>query len=248
VGGYYVTHAFTQGSAGNGNDGAPLAAAKKDTGKTDQPANLPAKGRQDTPAVPTAKADVTPKDQAPKEAPTDMPKEPPPMPDPVVAKLPDPMPQPKTMPEPKPEPPPEPKAPPQPKLSPEEEQILLLVNTARANDAKKLPPLRPNALLFDIARAQAARLAKQENVDATLDEKKLGTMLTAGGYKFTARKLGANQAADKDLQPSAAFQAWFDNNVTKDVLLEPNEETGIGIGKSDKGELFYLMIYATSDK
>ena len=107
--------------------------------------------------------------------------------------------------------------------------------------------MRPSAVLFQIARAHAAKLAKEEKLDEALDEKRLGALLTAGGYKFKTGKIGANQAADANLRPDAAFQAWLGANVTKEILLEPNQDTGIGIVKTDKGEVYYLMIYATPE-
>ena len=112
----------------------------------------------------------------------------------------------------------------------------------------KPAPLKPNAVLFKIARAQAAKLAAAEKLDENLDEKKLGALLSDGGYKFQAKKIGANQAADKDIQPNAAFQAWIDYRVAREILMEPNEDAGIGIVKSDKGDIFYVMICATPDK
>jgi uncharacterized protein YkwD len=201
------------------------------------------------------KTQAAPPDRISEERPPEKPKITPVPTDNVAAKLPDPKSKPEPEPPPeakvvlKPEPMPVPKTQPQPelKLTPEEEQVLQLVNTARSNHASKPPALKPNTVLVKIARDHAAKIAREEKLDENLDEKRLGALLRDGGYNFKASKLGANQAADNNLQPTAAFEAWYGKQVTKEILLEPNAETGIGIVKSDKGETYYLMIFATPD-
>lgn len=176
---------------------------------------------------------------------------PPPSPTPEPKPDPKPEPKPDPKPEPKPDPKPEPKPEPKPdmlKLSAEEEIMLKLVNDARSKDPKKPPELKPNAMLFKVARDHAAKMAKEGKLDEELDEKKLTTLLTTAGYKLKAGKATANQTADKDLQPAAAFNAWAETPAAKELFLEANEDTGIGIAKSDKGEIFYLMIYASPEK
>jgi uncharacterized protein YkwD len=132
-------------------------------------------------------------------------------------------------------------------LSPEEQLILNLVNDLRAKQFKKLPPLKPNALLFKVARDYAATMAKEDKLDEDLYEEKLEKLLTAAGYNQACTAL-ANQMADRSLQPSAVFQAWEDHIAARAMMLEPNEDTGIGVAKSEKGEIYYLMIYATPKK
>jgi uncharacterized protein YkwD len=243
VGGYYISRTVA-GTSMMKEDRGEFAAASASTTSRRQDTRVAATPRVDTAPTPMAKLDTPRKQEAPK-GPAAPVIEPGPK---QTDRMPEPQAKPDRMvvPEPKPEPRPDP--PPELKLAPEELQILQQVNTARAGDAMKLPPLRPDPVLFKIARDHAAKLASQDKLDDKLDEKKLGVLLTDGGYKFKAGKIGANQAADVDIQPGAVFQAWFDFNVSRSILLEPNEDTGIGIGKNGKGGLFYLMIYATPEK
>src|SRR5258707_12094595 len=44
------------------------------------------------------------------------------------------------------------------------------------------------------------------------------------------------QTADKNLQPSTAVMAWAETLAAKELFLEPNEDTGIGIAKSERSE------------
>jgi hypothetical protein len=88
-------------------------------------------------------------------------------------------------------------------------------------------------------------MAREEMLDEDLDEKKLEGLLTAAGYKFKAGTIAANQTGDRNLPPTAAFMACVENLAAREQLLEATEETGIGIARNAKGEVFYLMIYAT---
>lgn len=133
-------------------------------------------------------------------------------------------------------------------LSREEQLILNLVNDVRAKHRKKPPALKVSAILCQVARKHAATMAKEERLDEDLDVKKLEGMLTSAGYRFKAGTVAANQTADLNLMPTAAFMAWAENIPAREQLLEANEETGIGIARSARGEIFYLMIYATLKK
>jgi uncharacterized protein YkwD len=129
------------------------------------------------------------------------------------------------------------------KMTPEEERIFNLVNNARTQDTKK--PLKPSPVLFISARAHAANMAKKEDLSDELDGKDTAARLKDAGYKVNPDKTWGNLTADKNLGPDQAFQVWFGAAASKASILEDAIETGIGIGKSEKGDIYYYQIYAT---
>src|SRR5690242_15636055 len=80
------------------------------------------------------------------------------------------------------------------KLSKEEQRVLDLANEARAKE--KLPPLKANATLAQVARAHAANMAKQHKMDHVLDGKNPAQRVDKAGYDYSS--MGENIAvADK---------------------------------------------------
>jgi uncharacterized protein YkwD len=135
-----------------------------------------------------------------------------------------------------------------PVLSAEEEELLRLVNKARAEDGKQLPPLTPNAKLFEVARAKAASLAKVKTLTPDLDGKPLAERVVEVGYKPVKSKVAANLVAHKDLSAQQALAAWLEDPTTRQLLLDAYQETGIGVVRGEQGEVFYCQIYAMPEK
>jgi len=133
-------------------------------------------------------------------------------------------------------------------MSAEEEELLRLVNKARAEDGKQLPPLTPNALLFEVARAKAASLTKLKTLTPDLDGKSLAERVVEAGYKPVKNKVAANLVAHKDLSPQQARAAWLEDPATRQLLLDAFQETGIGVVRGEQGEVFYCQIYAVPEK
>src|SRR5262245_45275736 len=68
------------------------------------------------------------------------------------------------------------------KLEPEEERALELVNQARTK--AKLPALKVNALLTEVARKHSANMARQGKLEHKLDGKDLEERLDSAGYRW----------------------------------------------------------------
>jgi uncharacterized protein YkwD len=145
---------------------------------------------------------------------------------------------------PNPLPPPAPPPEPAVQLSPEEQQLLDLVNQARAEE--KLPPLKPHPKLVAVARAHAANMANQETLDDELDGKDTPRRVAEAGY--AARKVVPNLLVDGNLDPAAAIGAWLEGVVARSNILDKFEETGIGIARNDKGEVYFIQVFATPEK
>src|SRR5438105_3825929 len=77
------------------------------------------------------------------------------------------------------------------KLSEDEQAIVDLTNKAR--EKEKLAALKPNPVLFKVARAHSANMAKQKKMEHVLDDKNPADRLKAAGYKY--EWMGENVAA-----------------------------------------------------
>jgi uncharacterized protein YkwD len=127
------------------------------------------------------------------------------------------------------------------KLSDDEKTLLDLTNAERAK--AKLPPLAPNPLLFRVARAHSANMAKKREMKHVLDGKNVDDRLDDVGYDF--RKCGENIAEGDDASPQEIIKGWMDSKGHREHILEPAfTEVGIGIARDDKGEVYYTMDFA----
>jgi len=127
------------------------------------------------------------------------------------------------------------------KLSSEEQTLLDLTNRERR--LKNLPALKVHPQLMKAAREHAANMAKQQKLDHQLDGKDMSDRIKAQGYAFS--EAGENIAH----KPSTARQAmkkWMDsedhrNNILSDEFVE----IGLGMAKSEKGEYYWVQVFAT---
>lgn len=127
-------------------------------------------------------------------------------------------------------------------ISSQEQTIIDLVNKERKKE--KLPLLKPNPLLFKAARAHSENMAKQQKMEHKLDGKTPAQRVRAVGYRY--RACGENIAAGGPRWAlSEVHQAWMDSEGHRDNILGKNyTQIGIGIAKSEQGELYYTQVFA----
>lgn len=124
-------------------------------------------------------------------------------------------------------------------ISPEEDMLLKLVNKDR--EEEKLPALKPNPKLFAVARAHAAAMAKIGAADDEIDEKDNVKRLEAAGIKY--EKADINLAVGA---PQQVFPKWKTTAAEKEKYMgEKFTETGIGVARNAKGQIFTTQIYLT---
>ncbi len=130
------------------------------------------------------------------------------------------------------------------KLEPEEERALELVNQARVK--AKLPALKVNALLTEVARKHSANMARQGKLEHKLDGKDLEARLEAAGYRWLG--FGENIAFSKRKTRAAgdeAFETWMNSKSHRENVLEAEfTETGVGVARDARGEAYFTQVFA----
>jgi uncharacterized protein YkwD len=126
-----------------------------------------------------------------------------------------------------------------------EKAVLDLTNKAR--EEEKLPPLKPNAILFKAAREHTLNMIKQNKMDHVLDGKKPSDRTKEAGYK--SGWIGENIAAGQGWLPHVAFKVWMESPGHKaNILNRTYSEIGIGVSRSTKGEYFYTQVFGGRPK
>jgi uncharacterized protein YkwD len=126
-------------------------------------------------------------------------------------------------------------------MTPDEKTILDLVNTER--EMKKVTPLKPSPLLFKVARAHSDNMAKQNKMAHILDGKDPVKRVQEAGYK--SPWVGENVAAGYEFGAKDAFEAWMKSKPHRENIQNGTyQEIGIGIARSEKGELYYTQVFA----
>jgi uncharacterized protein YkwD len=127
------------------------------------------------------------------------------------------------------------------RLSPEEQELLNLTNQERKN--QKLPPLRPDPILFKVARGHSANMARQEKMAHELDNKKPRDRVKEAGYRYYF--MGENVAYGEVDLPEI-MKGWMDSKKHRDNILNRTfTEIGLGLGRTDKGVVYYTQVFAT---
>jgi uncharacterized protein YkwD len=127
------------------------------------------------------------------------------------------------------------------KLSDDEKTLLDLTNAERARE--KLPPLAPNARLFQAARAHAANMAKKGEMKHDLDGKTPDQRLDDAGYDW--RKFGENLAQSDGGGLAEIVKGWMGSKGHREHILDPAfTEIGVGIARNDKGDVYYTEDFA----
>lgn len=132
-------------------------------------------------------------------------------------------------------------------MTKDEKTLVEAINKERAK--KKLPDLRPNALLFKVARAHSANMAKQGKMEHVLDGKDPGDRVLAAGYDYgkISENLAWSEAPGAPL--TDVVKEWMESKTHRDNLLSDRiTETGLGIAKNKKGEIYYTQLFARPRK
>jgi uncharacterized protein YkwD len=130
------------------------------------------------------------------------------------------------------------------KLSRTEQAIVDLTNKARAKE--KLPPLKPNAVLFKVARAHSANMAKKGRMEHVLDGKNPAQRVAAAGYDYTW--VGENIAESDELNPRHIVKGWMKSpHHRENILKKEFREIGIGVVRNDKDEVYYTQVFGARE-
>jgi uncharacterized protein YkwD len=125
-----------------------------------------------------------------------------------------------------------------------EQMILDLVNKERAKE--KLPELKPNAILFKMAREHSANMAKQGKQDHFLDGKGPLERAKDAGYKGA---VGENVAAASFDTPADVVQGWMESKGHRENILRKEfVEIGVGMARSDKGDYYFTLTFGVPRK
>jgi uncharacterized protein YkwD len=126
--------------------------------------------------------------------------------------------------------------------------MLELTNKERAKE--KLPPVKPNPVLFKVARAHSANMAKHEMQEHVLDGKTPADRAKEGGYNWEPGFLGENvgHGFDSKREKHTIEQMvdwWMHSRAHREVLMKKEfTEVGFGIVKSKKGDTYYTQLFA----
>jgi uncharacterized protein YkwD len=130
-------------------------------------------------------------------------------------------------------------------MTKDEQTLLELTNKER--EKEKLPPLKPNALLFQAARAHSANMAKQDKLEHVLDGKNPGQRVKATGY--TSSETGENISWGKDITLEGVIKGWMDSKVHRENILKPGfKEIGLGYVRTPNGEVWATQVFAVPRK
>jgi uncharacterized protein YkwD len=130
------------------------------------------------------------------------------------------------------------------KLSDEEKTLLDLTNKERVKE--KLPPLEANAVLFKVARAHSANMAKQGKMVHDLDGKKPAERVLDAGYDYAL--MGENIAWSDGAPLAKIMQDWMESKIHRaNILNDGFREVGLGIARNGK-DVYYTQVFGTQRK
>jgi uncharacterized protein YkwD len=131
------------------------------------------------------------------------------------------------------------------KMSDDEAKILELTNAERKK--KELTPLRPNAVLFKVAREHSANMAKQKKMDHILDGKTPFDRMKDAKYGY--QRAGENIAAGDENDLAKVMRAWMESKLHRENILGPEfTEIGIGMVLGKDGQTYYTQVFAKPAK
>lgn len=120
-----------------------------------------------------------------------------------------------------------------------EKKLLELTNLARKNE--ELPPLKANPVLFKVARAHSANMAKQGKMEHDLDGKTPFQRLKAAGYQYA---LAGENIAKFDDSLEAVVKGWMNSPLhRKNILHKGYTEIGLGIVADKDGSYYYTQVF-----
>jgi uncharacterized protein YkwD len=125
------------------------------------------------------------------------------------------------------------------KMSVEEKELLDLTNQERKKADRK--PLKPSPVLFKVARAHSANMAKQGKMAHVLDGKNPFQRLKAAGYPYY--RAGENVGVG-NVPLKGVMKGWMDSKLHRENILNP-EFTEIGLGRvvDANGDAYYTQAF-----
>jgi uncharacterized protein YkwD len=123
----------------------------------------------------------------------------------------------------------------------EERTLVELTNAERKKE--NLPALKFSPMLWKIARAHSANMAKQGKAEHKLDGKTPFQRLKEAGYRYAVA--GENVAKGSDDLP-AVMAAWMASPGHRKNILEPKyREIAIGIALDPEGVPYFTQLFGT---
>jgi uncharacterized protein YkwD len=128
------------------------------------------------------------------------------------------------------------------KMSAAERQVLELTNKERKKAGLK--PLKPNPVLFAVARGHSANMAKKGEMKHKLDGKEVDARADDAGYDFAS--IGENIAKGEEATPKEVMKGWMKSKGHREnILAAKYQEIGIGIAEGKEKVLYYTQVFGT---
>lgn len=125
------------------------------------------------------------------------------------------------------------------------QELIEQINKVRA--AKKVAPLKANALLQTLAQKHAENMARQEKVEHELDGKSSSTRAREAKYPGV---VGENVLMSRKRKGVVkdAVDTWLTSPGHRNNILAGNFiETGVGVARSRRGETYFCQVFGLPD-
>jgi uncharacterized protein YkwD len=128
-------------------------------------------------------------------------------------------------------------------LTPVEQTLLHLTNAERVKH--KLPPLTANPILFSVARAHSANMARHGQMSHVLDGKSPFDRLNAAGYRYSWAGENVAYGYGAYANPATIFQGWMNSAGHRANILSPHyTKIGLGVAQDAQGRVYYTQLFA----
>ncbi len=125
-------------------------------------------------------------------------------------------------------------------LTADEQAVVDQTNAQRAKAGKAA--LKPNALLFDVARKHAEAMAKANELNHRLHGKNSADRVDASGYKWmtVSENIAWNQRSVAEV-----MEGWMHSDGHRTNLLGGDiTEIGVGIANDSQGQPYWVQVFA----
>jgi uncharacterized protein YkwD len=130
------------------------------------------------------------------------------------------------------------------KITDDEKTLLDLTNKER--EKEKLPPLKPNPVLFKVARAHSANMAKKGEMKHELEGKNPAQRVLDAGYDYAT--VGENIATSDGAPLAEIMQSWMNSKIHRaNILKDGYTEMGLGIARNGK-DVYYTQVFGRPRK
>jgi uncharacterized protein YkwD len=125
------------------------------------------------------------------------------------------------------------------KLSADEQAVLDLTNAERKK--AKLAPLRASEPLTKASRDHSADMAKQGQLNHTLNDKGPGERLASVGYRSVGwgENIGSGYPT-----PAAAVTGWMNSDLHRANILGNFADIGVGVAADAAGQRYWTQVFA----